>query len=490
MAITIETLDRLKSQLLTSGIQDKNQALFQVINQLIDSVRQGFGDVNTQVFAPSGGGPSGIANQTFLTYGQDSATLPNSAQLIAGEGIQFNKNGNKLIISTGLTRGIGEYGESDFGTNEFIGNPGNTGSIGSLSGFTPGSVIFAGPTGFLAQDNSNFFWDDANNRLGIGTNAPSAPLEIQVPDIQATTGILASRILNPTAATAAIPRQFSPTLSFLGQAWDTSGGGASITQRVALYMRTLTGVDTAGLLAIADDSNGAGVLTDQFYIGSGVAGGTADFRIRDGNIVFRNAGRGIGFVTTPLTDTFNSNFAFSGDVSGGLNRIVFRTVPGFVFIEGNNSAAVPGVTPSMDFRNFDGSTAVPIVGIRHRATKGGGPTAGFGTRQQYQADSTTTVDQNQGAFDFVWSDPTHATRTAKIEFLLVNSAAAQALKFEMLASGVFYTSAATFMIGTRTAYANGAAANVGTLNNAPTAGDPTKWIPVDDNGTTRYIPAW
>ena len=38
--------------------------------------------------------------------------------------------------------------------------------------------------------------------------------------------------------------------------------------------------------------------------------------------------------------------------------------------------------------------------------------------------------------------------------------------------------------------ADGAAANVGTLNNAPVAGDPTKWVPVLDNATVRYIPAW
>jgi Uncharacterized conserved protein (DUF2190) len=37
---------------------------------------------------------------------------------------------------------------------------------------------------------------------------------------------------------------------------------------------------------------------------------------------------------------------------------------------------------------------------------------------------------------------------------------------------------------------NGAGANIGTLTNAPTAGNPTKWVAVDDNGTTRYIPAW
>jgi hypothetical protein len=48
----------------------------------------------------------------------------------------------------------------------------------------------------------------------------------------------------------------------------------------------------------------------------------------------------------------------------------------------------------------------------------------------------------------------------------------------------------TTMIHTATSWANGAAAAAGTLNNAPAAGNPTKWIPVDDNGTTRYIPAW
>jgi hypothetical protein len=46
------------------------------------------------------------------------------------------------------------------------------------------------------------------------------------------------------------------------------------------------------------------------------------------------------------------------------------------------------------------------------------------------------------------------------------------------------------MIQTKTAFTNGAAAAAGTLLNAPVAGNPTKWIPINDNGTTRYLPAW
>ncbi len=48
----------------------------------------------------------------------------------------------------------------------------------------------------------------------------------------------------------------------------------------------------------------------------------------------------------------------------------------------------------------------------------------------------------------------------------------------------------TIILRSTAALADGAAAAAGTLTNAPTAGNPTKWIPIDDNGTTRHIPAW
>ncbi len=46
------------------------------------------------------------------------------------------------------------------------------------------------------------------------------------------------------------------------------------------------------------------------------------------------------------------------------------------------------------------------------------------------------------------------------------------------------------LIGSSVGFTNGSAAAAGTLLNAPAAGNPTKWIPIDDNGTTRYLPAW
>ncbi len=52
------------------------------------------------------------------------------------------------------------------------------------------------------------------------------------------------------------------------------------------------------------------------------------------------------------------------------------------------------------------------------------------------------------------------------------------------------TLANTTLLATSVALTNGAAAQAGTLLNSPAAGNPTKWIPINDNGTTRYIPAW
>jgi hypothetical protein len=43
---------------------------------------------------------------------------------------------------------------------------------------TEGSIIIAGPGGNLTEDNANLFWDNANNRLGIGTASPADTVQI------------------------------------------------------------------------------------------------------------------------------------------------------------------------------------------------------------------------------------------------------------------------------------------------------------------------
>ncbi len=51
----------------------------------------------------------------------------------------------------------------------------NLGIGSTITSGTQGSVLFAGVSGVLAQDNTNFFWDDTNNQLRLGAGSASLP---------------------------------------------------------------------------------------------------------------------------------------------------------------------------------------------------------------------------------------------------------------------------------------------------------------------------
>jgi len=75
------------------------------------------------------------------------------------------------------------------------------GGTGTGTAFTAGSVVFAGASGVYTQDNANLFWDNANDRLGIGTATPGVKLDVQgaIPFIRVkenTTGYLGLRAEN------------------------------------------------------------------------------------------------------------------------------------------------------------------------------------------------------------------------------------------------------------------------------------------------------
>jgi hypothetical protein len=87
--ISSDSIARLKSQLLTSGLSDKNQPLFQIINALIDAVGDSLVAANIVVGGGSGSGSSGLQNATYLTIGIE-AGLPFSRRLVAGIRITFD----------------------------------------------------------------------------------------------------------------------------------------------------------------------------------------------------------------------------------------------------------------------------------------------------------------------------------------------------------------------------------------------------------------
>jgi len=99
--MALADLDRLKANLLTSGLQNKDSALYQVINQLIDATKQLQANIITQIITiSSGSGFNGI--QSFLTINAEGG-LPNSRKLVAGSNITFDLTvpGQLIINSAG-----------------------------------------------------------------------------------------------------------------------------------------------------------------------------------------------------------------------------------------------------------------------------------------------------------------------------------------------------------------------------------------------------
>jgi len=99
-----------------------------------------------------------------------NATLPLS---LGGTGSNLTANNGGIVWSNGS-------GLQVLAHNTNAGLALVSGGAATPSWFAPtqGSVLFAGANGALTQDNANLFWDDTNNRLGIGTTTPSQTLQL------------------------------------------------------------------------------------------------------------------------------------------------------------------------------------------------------------------------------------------------------------------------------------------------------------------------
>ncbi len=67
-----------------------------------------------------------------------------------------------------------------------------SGGTGSPTWFAPttGSVIFAGTSGILSEDNTNFFWDNTNKYLGLGIALPTTNLHLYENNTEVNSSLL------------------------------------------------------------------------------------------------------------------------------------------------------------------------------------------------------------------------------------------------------------------------------------------------------------
>ena len=110
---------------------------------------------------------------------------------------------------------------------------------------------------------------------------------------------------------------------------------------------------------------------------------------------------------------------------------------------------------------------------------------------------TPTINQASGTYTVLDINPTETAIGAGPHYLIRGRLGAGANVFSVDRTGAATFGGALTVPGVTTAaltstgtFTSGAGAQVGTLTNAPAAGNPTTWIKIIDNGVTRYIPAW
>ncbi|MBS1722279.1 MAG: hypothetical protein JSS66_04645 [Armatimonadetes bacterium] len=183
-------------------------------------------------------------------------------------------------------------------------------TVGTL---TLGSVVFAGASGALSQDNSNFFWDDTNNFLGVGASAsPAARLH------------LAGNISASTWSTAGIG------LRYAGATYtDTASSGTVAAQVVHAFAQPTLAASssttyTAAATVYIADAPAAGsnaTLTSAYalWVDSGTVrldGNVLVGTLTSGRVTFAGTG---GLLGDSVNMTFNGNrlaLATTGNTGG------------------------------------------------------------------------------------------------------------------------------------------------------------------------------
>jgi hypothetical protein len=117
------------------------------------------------------GGGTGATSFTVngVLYGNGTSTIQATAAGSANQVLRIPGGG-----------GVPSFGAIDLSQAAAVTGtlPVANGGTGITNSLTQGSIVFADVGGALSQDNSHLFWDDANNRLGVGTSTPTSELDV------------------------------------------------------------------------------------------------------------------------------------------------------------------------------------------------------------------------------------------------------------------------------------------------------------------------
>lgn len=177
----------------------------------------------------------------------------------------------------------------------------------TLPSLTSGSVLFSNGT-TIAQDNANFFWDDTNNRLGIGNASPTRALDVT------GTAIISGN----TALSAALNVTGVTTLS------DIAGIGSAVTQTNFNINRAITGAVTANGVQVSSQVAGTVTTAARYFsaIASTAAGTLTDlfnYRAAQGTFTGTVTNQ-YGYAVDATLISATKNYGFRGAIPASANR--------------------------------------------------------------------------------------------------------------------------------------------------------------------------
>jgi hypothetical protein len=322
-----------------------------------------------------------------------------------------------------------------------------------FSGLTAGQILYADSTSSLTS-NVNLVFSDAVNRLSVGAGGG------------ATQGWV---IGNNTPGQGSIwPTEVTPTAANF---WVSYANGAAYYQVVSNHVfRAGSGFPDKFTI-----TSGAGV-------GPSITAGTAATDVNALSITqtWNNAAVTFTGLRFTITDTSSAAGSLALRILGG----AAATTDLMALTKSGGLCGVAVRSGGGDFETYNTMANAEAQSVAFRAVALGYNFTGVRIGSNYSYYFSANAG---GAGDCNTVD----TQISRISAGLVSigngtgGSFAGSLKLTDL-----FTNNAAALVRTNTALTDGAGANTGTLTNAPAAGDPTKWIGIDDNGTTRYVPAW
>jgi hypothetical protein len=216
-----------------------------------------------------------------------------------------------------------------------------------LPALTSGSVLFSNGT-TIAQKNAQLFWDNTNNRLGIGTNAPTSKIHADIIESTLSTNSEGLLLKNSGTNATANGTLFSPSLSFDSSA--SSGSGAYLPLSWKVFSSGSPQFpNVIGRLSFSSSVNGS-TLTERAYIRStGEFGATS---VVTGSLTMNTNGlttsSGLSISGFNVNQTINSagNFSLNSSfirVFGNTGNVLINTTTDAGFkLDVNGTARVQG----------------------------------------------------------------------------------------------------------------------------------------------------